>query len=351
VTHLLLDRLTKRYGAQTVVDGLDLDVARGECIALLGPSGCGKTTTLRMVAGYVAPDAGRIVVDGRAIERAPPHKRNIGMVFQNYALFPHMTAAGNVAFGLEMQGIGRTEREARVTEALSMVGLAAFAARYPAQLSGGQQQRVALARALVIRPALLLLDEPLSNLDAGLRVEMRQEIAALRRRTGITTLFVTHDQEEALALADRIAVMHQGRIVECAPPAELTERPHHVFTAGFLGARTVLPGRFEGGLFQAAPGLAIAPPAGAPARPTHLVLRAARLRLEPAPGTLLQAPGRIAEAAWLGDEIHYEVTLDAGPRIRVLRPTTEPALPPGTAVTLAAGADALTFLDDFGDTP
>ncbi|BDG75188.1 ABC transporter ATP-binding protein [Roseomonas fluvialis] len=351
MTHLLLERLTKRYGAQTVVDGLELDVARGECIALLGPSGCGKTTTLRMVAGYVSPDAGRIVVDGRAIERAPPHKRNIGMVFQNYALFPHMTAAGNVAFGLEMQGIGRAERDARVTEALAMVGLAAFAARYPAQLSGGQQQRVALARALVIRPALLLLDEPLSNLDAGLRVEMRQEIAALRRRTGITTLFVTHDQEEALALADRIAVMHQGRIVECAPPEELTERPRHVFTAGFLGARTVLPGRFADGLFQAAPGLAIAPPADAPARPTHLVLRAARLRLAADDGTLLAAPGRIAEAAWLGDEIHYEVMLDAGPRIRVLRPTTEPALPPGTAVTLAAGADALTFLDDFGDTP
>jgi putative spermidine/putrescine transport system ATP-binding protein len=154
-----------------------------------------------------------------------------------------------------------------------------------------------------------------------------------------------------LALADRVAVMHQGRVVECAPPADLTERPRHVFTAGFLGARTVLPGRFEGGLFHAAPGLAVAPPAGAPARPTHLVLRAARLRFTPDAAALMQAPGRIAEAAWLGDEIAYEVALDAGPRIRVLRPTTEPALPPGAVVTLAVGADALTFLDDVGDTP
>ncbi len=354
MSHLHLDAITKRYGTQTVVDALDLSVAQGECIALLGPSGCGKTTTLRMVAGYVAPDAGRIVMDGRAIERAPPYRRNIGMVFQAYALFPHMSAAGNVGFGLEMRGVGRAEREARVAEALGMVGLAALGERYPAQLSGGQQQRVALARALVIRPSLLLLDEPLSNLDAGLRVEMRQEIAALRRRTGITTLFVTHDQQEALALADRIAVMDHGRLVECASPADLTERPRHVFTAGFLGARTVLAGRVEGGAFQAAPGLAATLPQDAPARPTHIVLRAARLTLAPAAavpeGAMLHAPGRVAEAAWLGDEIAYEILLDAGPRVRVLRPTTEAPLPPGAAVTLAAGAEALSFIEDrMGD--
>ncbi|WP_342451367.1 ABC transporter ATP-binding protein [Neoroseomonas nitratireducens] len=351
MAHLLLDQVTKRYGAQAVVDGLTLGAEAGECIALLGPSGCGKTTTLRMVAGFVAPDGGRIVMEGRAIERTPPHRRGIGMVFQNYALFPHMTVAGNVGFGLEMRGLPRAERDARVAEALAMVGLAAFAARYPAQLSGGQQQRVALARALVIRPSLLLLDEPLSNLDAGLRVEMRQEIAALRRRTGITTLFVTHDQEEALALADRIAVLNHGQLVECATPAELTEHPRRVFTAGFLGARTVLAGRLDGGVFMLAPGLGLAPPAGAPRQPTHLVLRAARLRLVPRDDALLAAPGRVAEAAWLGDEVAYEVALDSGPRIRVLRPTTEPALPPGAPVTLSAGADALTFLEDpTGDT-
>ena len=351
VAQLLLDQVTKRYGAQTVVDALTLGAEAGECIALLGPSGCGKTTTLRMVAGFVAPDGGRIVMAGRPIEREPPHRRAIGMVFQNYALFPHMTAAGNVGFGLEMRGIGRAERDARVAEALAMVGLAPFADRYPAQLSGGQQHRVALARALVIRPALLLLDEPLSNLDAGLRVEMRQEIAALRRRTGVTTLFVTHDQEEALALADRVAVMNRGRLVECARPEELTERPRHVFTAGFLGGRTVLPGRVDEGQFMLAPGIGVAPPAEAPRRPTHMVLRAARLTLEPDAAALLTAPGRVAEAAWLGDEIAYEIALDAGPRIRVLRPTTEPALPPGAPVTLAAGVDALTFLEDPSGEP
>jgi putative spermidine/putrescine transport system ATP-binding protein len=353
VQHLILDGLTKRYGDQTVVDDLRLEVARGECIALLGPSGCGKTTTLRMVAGYVAPDAGRILLDGRAIERAPPHRREIGMVFQSYALFPHMTAAGNVGFGLEMRNLPRAERERRVAEALELVGLGAFGTRYPAQLSGGQQQRVALARALVIRPALLLLDEPLSNLDAGLRVEMRQEIARLRRALGITTLFVTHDQEEALALADRIAVMEKGRMVECAPPRALTEHPAQVFTAAFLGARTVLAGRATAGVF-AAGGIAIRLPEAAPRHPSHVVLRAARLTLAapdaPLPPAPLEAPGTIAEAAWLGDAIHYEVLV--GPqKIRVLRPTTEPAFPPGAAVTLRGGTEALAWIDGFEPAP
>ncbi|WP_270935350.1 ABC transporter ATP-binding protein, partial [Falsiroseomonas oryzae] len=297
----------KRYGAAAAVDGVSLDVARGECIALLGPSGCGKTTTLRLVAGFVAPDSGHILIGGRAVERDPPHRRQIGMVFQNYALFPHLTAAGNVAFGLEMRNLPRAEREARVAQALETVGLGRLADRYPARMSGGQQQRVALARALVIRPELLLLDEPLSNLDAGLRVEMREEIARLRSAAGITTLFVTHDQEEALALADRVAVMDHGRIVECAPPAELTERPRHLFTARFLGARAVLPGRVEGGSFQPEGLPALPLPPGAPARATHLVLRAARLLLLP-PGTAcvlpLAAPATVTGATRLDDAVH-----------------------------------------------
>jgi ABC-type Fe3+/spermidine/putrescine transport system ATPase subunit len=361
VDHLILDSLTKRYGAHVVVDGVSLSVARGECIALLGPSGCGKTTTLRLVAGFAAPDGGQVRLDGRAIEREPPHRRRIGMVFQNYALFPHMTAAGNIGFGLEMQGVGRAERDARITEALALVGLQGLQDRYPAQLSGGQQQRVALARALVTRPGLLLLDEPLSNLDAGLRVEMRQEIARLRQRLGITTLFVTHDQEEALALADRIAVMDRGRVVECAPPAALTEHPRHVFTAGFLGARSVLAGRVEAGVFQAGPGLALRLPPDAPARPTHAVLRAARLSLAPpgappaatSPPPLLEAPGRVAEAAWLGDMIHYEIAPDGDParRLRVLRPTTEPGFAPGAPVLLRAGPEAVAWIEDFETLP
>jgi putative spermidine/putrescine transport system ATP-binding protein len=345
--HLRLDGLVKRYGGQAAVDGVSLSVARGECIALLGPSGCGKTTTLRCVAGFVAPDAGRIWLGGAAIERTPPHRRPIGMVFQAYALFPHMTAAGNVGFGLEMRSLPRAERDARVAEALAMVGLAALADRYPARMSGGQQQRVALARALVIRPELLLLDEPLSNLDAGLRVEMREEIARLRRAAGITTLFVTHDQEEALALADRVAVMQSGRIVEVATPEALTERPRHLFTARFLGARGVIEGRTEGGAFLAQGLPPVALPNGA--KPTHLVLRAARLLLLPAgaaPDLPLAAPARVEAATRLDDAVHYEVAL--GPhRLRVRRPSAEPAFAPGTVVTLAAPPEAISWIDDF----
>jgi len=356
--HLLLDRLTKRYGSHAAVDGVSLPVGRGECIALLGPSGCGKTTTLRLVAGFITPDEGRIQLDGQSIERAPPHRRPIAMVFQNYALFPHMTAGANVAFGLEMRDVGRAERDRRVTEALAMVGLGHLSDRYPARMSGGQQQRVALARALVIRPELLLLDEPLSNLDAGLRVEMREEIARLRAAAGITTLFVTHDQEEALALADRVAVMDRGRIVECAAPAELTERPRHLFTAGFLGARSVLAGRAEDGWFLAEGGIRLPLPMDAPARPSHLVLRAARLCLLPqgeaqlprgaSPAHPLAVPGVVAAATRLDDSIHYEVAL--GDRlVRVHRPSAEPAHAPGTPVTLAAPAEAIAWIEDFSE--
>ena len=342
MSHLVLHRLTKGYGGAPAVDDVSLEVASGECIALLGPSGCGKTTTLRLVAGFLTPEAGHIELAGRRIEREPPYRRQIGMVFQNYALFPHMTVAGNVGFGLEMRAVPAYERRPRVAEALDMVGLAELADRYPAQLSGGQQQRVALARALVTRPALLLLDEPLSNLDAGLRVEMRQEIGRLRRALGITTLFVTHDQEEALALADRIAVMQSGRIVECATPRALSENPAHVFSAGFLGARTVLPGRVQNGAFVSGDlriGLA-----GAPLRPTHAVLRAARLRFT-GEGGPLDAAGTVAEVAWLGDQIHYEIAV-GGLRIRVLRPTTEAALPAGVPVRLQGGADAITWIGE-----
>jgi putative spermidine/putrescine transport system ATP-binding protein len=346
VAQLSLDRISKSYGATAAVAQLSLEVAAGECIALLGPSGCGKTTTLRMVAGFITPDAGTIRLAGRDITRTPPHRRRIGMVFQAYALFPHMSAAGNVGFGLEMAGVARAERERRVVAALEMVGLAALADRYPAQLSGGQQQRVALARALVIEPELLLLDEPLSNLDAGLRAEMREEIAALRTRTGVTTLFVTHDQHEAMALADRIALMDRGRIVEIATPRAMSEAPAHLFTARFLGERTALPGRVDGALFRFGEGVAQRTPAS-PDAATHIVLRAARLRLaETADATaLLDLPARVLRATWLDDHIAYRV-LAAGQEIAVIRPSSEPAHPPGAMLRLQAGPDALAFLED-----
>ena len=214
--HLVLERLEKRYGDSTVVSSLDLTVKRGEFIALLGPSGCGKTTTLRMTAGLVPASGGRIVIGAEDVTRLPEGRtrRDIGLVFQNYALFPHMTVAQNVAFGLEMRSVPKPEMQKRVSEALALVQLEAYGARRPRELSGGQQQRVALARALVIRPSLLLLDEPLSNLDAKLREEMRVEIRDIQRRLGITTVFVTHDQVEALSMCDRVAVMGGGRLVQ-----------------------------------------------------------------------------------------------------------------------------------------
>lgn len=244
--YLSLAGLTRRFGsAPPAVDRLSLDLDRGKLLALLGPSGCGKTTTLRLLAGLERADAGRILVGGRNVTDLPPEVRNMGVVFQSYALFPHMTAAENVAFGLESRGIRRREREARVAEVLEMVGLSALAQRKPRQMSGGQQQRVALARALAIRPDLLLLDEPLSALDAQLRDGVREEIRALQRRLGTTTVFVTHDQAEALALADLVAVINHGRLEQIAPPEEVFERPATPFVARFVGRSTAFAGVVE----------------------------------------------------------------------------------------------------------
>lgn len=236
-TKLILSQLTKQYraGLAPAVDRLDMEVEEGHLVALLGPSGCGKTTTLRMVAGLMDPTAGRIIIDGKDITATPVHQRGMGMVFQSYALFPHMDVAANVAFGLQMRKIGKSRQRELVTSALEMVKLAHLADRHPKELSGGQQQRVALARALVVEPTLLLLDEPLSNLDAKLRKTMRSEIRSIQRRTGATTLFVTHDQDEALDMADRIAVMNGGLIEQFGTPAEIYERPRTRFVADFIG--------------------------------------------------------------------------------------------------------------------
>ena len=239
MSYLVLQGLSKRYGDNTVVDDLSLSVERGEFISLLGPSGCGKTTTLQMIAGFVEPSGGSITLDGRNLQGVPSNRRGLGVVFQNYALFPHMTAAENVAFGLEMRKVERAERAKRVAEALELVGLAHLAERYPAQMSGGQQQRVALARALVIRPSILLLDEPLSNLDAKLREEMQIELRNIQRSVGTTAILVTHDQGEALALSDRVAVLNRGRIEQIAAPFAAYEGPATSFVSGFLGKANV----------------------------------------------------------------------------------------------------------------
>ena len=237
--------LTKRYaaGLEPAVDRLNMEVEEGHLVALLGPSGCGKTTTLRMVAGLMDPTAGSIVVDGREITHTPVNKRGMGMVFQSYALFPHMNVEQNVAFGLEMRQVSKAEQKARVAAALDMVQLGHLGKRQTKELSGGQQQRIALARALVVEPTLLLLDEPLSNLDAKLRETMRTEIRSIQQRTRATTLFVTHDQDEALDMADRIAVMNGGLIEQFGSPTEVYERPRTHFVANFIGQANFLTGR------------------------------------------------------------------------------------------------------------
>ncbi|HEY8564603.1 MAG TPA: ABC transporter ATP-binding protein, partial [Beijerinckiaceae bacterium] len=234
------------YGTNHVLKQIDLDIRPGELFAFLGPSGCGKTTLLRLIAGFNQADRGRVLVAGADIARLPPWKRDVGMVFQSYALWPHMSVRQNVAFGLEERRLPRADIAQRVAKALDLVGLSHLADRRPSQLSGGQQQRVALARTLAVEPKVLLLDEPLSNLDAKLRVQVRRELRELQQRLGITTIFVTHDQEEANTICDRIAVMSDGVVQQVGTPLELYDRPANLFVAGFLGAANILHGRVLG---------------------------------------------------------------------------------------------------------
>jgi putative spermidine/putrescine transport system ATP-binding protein len=238
---LTLRGVSRAYGAHTALHPLDLEITGGEFIALLGPSGCGKTTALNCLAGLLPLTAGEIELDGRRVDTLPPEKRGFGMVFQNYALFPHLTVRANVAFGLKMRGVAKAETERRVADVLSLVRLTEHAAKHPAQLSGGQQQRVAIARAIVTEPALVLMDEPLSNLDAALRLAMRGEIRRIHQDFGLTTVYVTHDQEEALSLADRLVVLHDGRVSQIGTPAELYEHPADPHVAAFMGYRNLLP--------------------------------------------------------------------------------------------------------------
>src|SRR5947207_1686216 len=253
--------LTKRYGDFAAVDGLDLDVPKGKLVAFLGPSGCGKTTSLRMIAGLTPATSGRIVVGGQDLTNIPPYRRDMGVVFQSYALFPHMSVARNVAFGLEMRKIAKDEIARRVEEAIALVHLNGKENDRPGQLSGGQQQRVALARALVIRPSILLLDEPLSNLDAKLRDEMRDEIRDIQRRLGITAIFVTHDQVEALTMCDSVVVMNYGKLEQAGTPVELYEKPKTAFVASFVGRTNLVAAVAKDGMVEfagpriAAPGL------------------------------------------------------------------------------------------------
>ena len=325
--------VTKRFATVTAVDRLDLRIERGNFTSLLGPSGCGKTTTLRMIAGFEQPTEGQILLAGQPVAGVPPYRRNVNTVFQHYALFPHMDVARNVGYGLRQRSVGKADEARRVGEALELVRLAGYGRRRTWELSGGQQQRVALARALVNRPTVLLLDEPLGALDLKLRKEMELELKSLQREVGITFVYVTHDQEEALTMSDAIVVMRDGRIQQQGPPEDLYQRPVNRFVAGFVGLSNFVPARVVGpagderlriafGQGVEATGLRT-DPAATPAADAEvtLAIRPERLRVEAADGDatsaatatdgVLRVPGRIHQGTYLGDQTEYRVTTDA----------------------------------------
>jgi putative spermidine/putrescine transport system ATP-binding protein/spermidine/putrescine transport system ATP-binding protein len=347
-----LKAVDKSYGEVRAVATLDLAIDEGTFVTLLGPSGCGKTTTLRVVAGLEAADAGDIFINSRRVNDVPIHQRNLGLVFQNFALFPHRTVQENVAYGLKFRGFGRAEQEARVKRALEMVRLPGYGSRLPSQLSGGQQQRVALARAIVIGPDVLLLDEPLSSLDAGLREEMRVELKTIQRELSVTTIFVTHDQGEALALSDKIVVMEHGRKIQEGAPQEVYTRPASRFVAGFLGHSNFLEGRIEAngsilGCLTLASGVRIAVPA--PTRgETCVALRAEKILLAPdssAADGLTRLNGRVAAVDYQGTTARYFIEV-AGTRLQAIGMIDTAPLAEGAEIEIGIRAADCVLLKD-----
>jgi len=356
---LQLVGLSKRFDSQLVVDGCDLEVAAGEFMTILGPSGCGKTTTIRIVAGYIAPTSGRVLLAGRDITGLPAQKRRMGMVFQDYALFPHMTVRDNVAFGLRMRRVGRTERARAVDELLELVGLSEAADARPASLSGGMQQRVAVARALAVRPEVLLLDEPFSALDAKLRVTLRGEVKRIHAETGVTTILVTHDQEEALTLSDRVVVMRSGRIEQVGSPREVYTRPTTRFVLDFVGRRTTIPaevaGRDSDGLLRCRAGvttlLATDPGGFAPGARVTLAVRPEQV-VPCAPvsennGTMNRFRGSVDSVEFVGSLEHLTLTVEGleGP---LLCDAPVGGYRPGEAIAVAVSPEAVVVLPGDG---
>jgi putative spermidine/putrescine transport system ATP-binding protein len=349
-----LEGIAKRYGETVAVEPLDLEVANGEFLTLLGPSGCGKTTTLRMIAGFIAPTAGRIRVDDDDITALPPQKRRMGMVFQDYSLFPHLSVADNIAFGLVERGVPAAQRRARVKELLDLIRLPQIAGRYPVELSGGQQQRVALARAIAHTPRVLLMDEPFGALDAKLREAMQDELRAIQKKLSITTVFVTHDQSEAMHMSDRIAVMNRGRIEQLDPPRQLYDRPRTRFVADFVGKINFVDARVVGHAAGAivveiadvrvAVDAAAMPPVGS--RVT-LAVRPERIRLVPREGRAgagIALDGTVERVAFLGNVMHTVVAVASEVRLLVESAPAERA--PGEAVRVAFRAEDATPITD-----
>ncbi len=341
---LTLEGVAKQYGTVTAVADVSVAVTGGEFLGLLGPSGCGKTTTLQMIAGFEAPTRGRILLDGRDLTAVPAAKRGIGLVFQSYALFPHMSAAENVAFGLEMRRVPKARRRERVAAALDLVHLSHLADRFPRNMSGGQQQRVALARALVFEPSLLLLDEPLSNLDAKLREEMQVELRALQRRIGVTTILVTHDQAEAMALCDRVAIMQAGRLVQIDVPWQAYDLPADGFVADFLRRSNRLPARAAAGRAEAAGHHFALPPELADRQGDILLtIRPERLRIRC--GGEAGLGGRIGARVFLGGYWLYSVDTALGPMAVMSQNTGATPMAEGAPVTLDWDAHSLRRLE------
>jgi len=350
--------LTVRYGPAVALDRLDLAIDSGEMFVLLGGSGSGKTTLLRALGGFIEPAAGRIVLAGQDITRLPPHRRPVNTTFQSYALFPHMDVAANVGFGLRRQGVARAEIAARVAGLLDLVRLSEFAGRKPDALSGGQRQRVALARALAPRPRLLLLDEPLSALDRSLREQTRQELLRVQRETGTTFVLVTHDQDEALAMATRIGLLHQGRLAQVGTPADVYERPASRFVAAFMGAANILPGTVRTAgpgatleLDGIGPAQAASPAPGGVGSAVHVAIRPERLRIALGTGGGVNtALGTVTESAYRGGTMDHHVRLSGGATLLVSQPLANgigaALLAPGSGVIVSWRPEACVLLSE-----
>ena len=344
MTHVSIKSLSKTYpgAAMPALDRLSLEIPSGELTALLGPSGCGKTTTMKMIAGLLQPTSGDVTFDGRSILQDKPEHRGVVMVFQNYLLFPYMSVADNIGFGLKMRKVPKDQIAARVAEMLALVQLPDLGRRRPSDLSGGQQQRVALARALIVRPDVLLLDEPLSNLDAHLRFEMRDLIRSLQKDLGITTIFVTHDQEEAVVLADRVALILDGALRQYAPPDVFYKRPADEAVARFFGGHNFVPGRSEGGVFRSALG-ALMLPEGARTGPGKLTFRPESVKIGPAGENSLTA--RLTDRLYLGTQTRLRLTVSDVGIEAVLSPDLVEGLQPGDTVQVTLPRQTLWVLE------